>query len=265
MTSQKYPTTIAVFDVDETLVPFKSMFSFLEFAMKDMMGLEVGKQNYDLFCAEIGQYRRSLPRETVNRLFYKVFKGWDFTDLETLVEQWWDQIPPSNRWIPEVVAILKTHQEAGHHILLLSGSAEFILKPISRSLAADSSLAIKLGRMPGGECDGEICGIQTIGRGKQEALVQFECLAEIDAKIIGYGDHESDLAFLRYCDEAHIVVQQSADEPVWSKGIGIINVRDFAAREARVPQVNGNQEHALLETGFRRFVRNVGGTVQSSG
>ena len=234
MTFLDHAETIAVFDVDETLIPIKSMFSFLEFAMKAKMGSAAGEEAYALFCAEIGKYKRSLPRETVNRLFYRVFKGWAYTDLEKLVEQWWDHIQPQNRWIPEVVSTLRDHQNAGHPIVLLSGSADFILKPISKALAVDATLAITLGKMHDGLCDGEILGIQTIGQGKQEALAQFECLAEIDAKIVGYGDHESDLAFLLYCDEAHLVVRQHSEEPDWSRGLSILRVRDLSSEGTKL-------------------------------
>lgn len=225
MISLRNASTIAVFDVDETLIPIKSMFSFLAFAMNAKLGKAAGEEAYALFCAEIGKNRISLPRETVNRLFYRVFKGWAFTELEKLAEQWWDQIQPQNRWIPEVVSTLKHHQKAGHPIVLLSGSADFILKPISKALAVDVTLAIRLGKMHDNLCDGEILGIQTIGQGKQEALAQLESLAEINATIVGYGDHESDLAFLRYCDEAHLIVHQNSEEPDWSRGMNILRVQ----------------------------------------
>lgn len=214
--------TIAVFDVDETIIPMKSMFSFLEFAMKAKMGPDEGVRSYDTFYSEIKTYRASLSRETVNSMFYRVFRDWDLNDLSVLAKRWWDQIPPNARWINETLSALKIHQDAGHPIVLLSGSADFILKPVAEALSADITLAIQLGKTNEGACSGEIVGIQTIGYGKREALMQLECLLEVDAKIVGYGDHVSDLAFLDYCDEAYVIVPNGSQIPDWTHGLSIL-------------------------------------------
>lgn len=234
MTTLDQAETIAVFDVDETLIPVKSMFAFLEFAMKAQMGEVVGHHSYAVFCSEIRQYRQTLPRETINRMFYRVFKGWEVTELEALVEQWWDQVPTKKRWIPETVSALRTHQHAGHPIVLLSGSADFILRPIARDLEADVTLAIKLGEMGDGSCSGEIQGIQTIGRGKRDALAQLESAFEIDARLVGYGDHQSDLDFLQYCDDAYVVVTQGNDDLAWAKGLKVLRSKSLSDGSTKV-------------------------------
>lgn len=222
MNAFKHIETVAVFDVDETLIPFRSMFVFLDFAMKAKMGDELGARRYQAFLKEIENYRQTLPREIVNRLFYRVFKGWSVTELEEIAKHWWAQIPTQERWIPEVLAALRSHQNKGHFVTLLSGSAEFILAPIADELDVDLKMAIKLGTQEDGTCNGEIWGIQTIGDGKRQALANMECFAEIDAKFVGYGDHRSDLSFLNYCDEGYVVVPNGATDPHWAKGQKIL-------------------------------------------
>ena len=103
MTLFKSGGTVAVFDVDETLIPFKSMFVFLKYAMKSKLGKEQGAQSYRVFRAEIDQYRTTFSREEVNRIFYRVFKGWSFAELEQLALSWWRQIPSEQKWIAESV------------------------------------------------------------------------------------------------------------------------------------------------------------------
>lgn len=222
MTLFKSGGTVAIFDVDETLIPFKSMFVFLEYAMKSKLGKEQGAQSYRVFRAEIDQYRTTFSREEVNRLFYKVFKGWSFAELEQLALSWWRQIPSEQKWIAESVEALRSHQRQGHPVVLLSGSAEFILRPVSKDLGADIILATTLDVLNDGNCSGEIKGIQTIGDGKRQALAQVECILGADLTLVGYGDHESDLAFLRYCDEGYIVIAGGGAKPKWSSGLGVI-------------------------------------------
>lgn len=222
MTPFKSGGTAAVFDVDETLIPFKSMFVFLEYAMKSKLGEEQGAQSYRVFRAEIDQYRATFSREEVNRLFYKVFKGWPFAELEQLALSWWRQIPSEQKWISESVEALRSHQRQGHPVVLLSGSAEFILRPVSRDLGTDIILATTLEVLNDGNCSGEIKGIQTIGDGKRQALAQIERILSADLTLVGYGDHESDLAFLRYCDKGYVVTAGGGAKPDWSNGLGVI-------------------------------------------
>lgn len=222
MTLFKSGGTAAVFDVDETLIPFKSMFVFLEYAMKFKLGKEQGAQSYRVFRAEIDQYRATFSREEVNRIFYRVFKGWSFTELEQLALLWWRQIPSEQKWIAESVEALRSHQRQGHPVVLLSGSAEFILRPVSRDLGADIILATTLDVLNDGNCSGEIKGIQTIGDGKRQALAQIESIFSANLTLVGYGDHESDLAFLNYCDEGYVVTAGGGAKPDWSSGLGVI-------------------------------------------
>ena len=217
--------TAAVFDVDETLIPFKSMFVFLEYAMKSKLGSEQGAHSYRAFRAEIDQYRVTFSREEVNRLFYKVFKGWSFAELERLALSWWRQIPSEQKWIAESVEALRSHQRQGHPVVLLSGSAEFILRPVSRDLGADIILATTLDMSEDGNCSGEIKGIQTIGDGKRQALAQIECIFGVDLSLVGYGDHESDLPFLSYCDEGYVVISDGVTESEWASNLNVIASR----------------------------------------
>lgn len=162
------------------------------------------------------------PRVAVNRLFYRAFKGWLFADLSDLVERWWQQIPLQKRWIGQSIDALERHKKAGHPVILLSGSADFILKPIARHLKVDITLAITLGIAGKAVCDGEIIGIQTIGDGKREALAQCLYLLESDARLVGYGDHESDLPFLSFCDEAYVVFDNDKEVPLWAEGLSLL-------------------------------------------
>jgi len=210
--------TVAVFDVDETLIRCKSMFSFLEYALVAKRGPAQGGQAYAAILHGLRRARDTLPREAVNRQFYRALAGWDLAELSALAAAWFKD-HQKGLYIPETLARLREHQRLGHKTLLLSGSATFIIAPIAQDLAVDDTLAIALRRMPDGTTDGEIHGIQTIGAGKARALTAY--LAQVDPApdLIGYGDHESDLPFLRLCTRSFLVLPAQSGLPDWAKGL----------------------------------------------
>ncbi len=214
-----HKVTIAVFDVDETLIRCKSMFSFLDYALAAKMGAAEGRRAYSALQAAIQQARASLPREAVNRQFYKAFAGWNMEELRALAIAWFRDHKSPDFYIPEALARFRFHQQQGHRTLLLSGSATFILAPIAQDLRADDMLAIALRHQASGMTDGEIEGSQTIGMGKAEALMRY--LGQFDSAphLVGYGDHESDLPFLNLCDRGYVVLPAQAPWPTWAKGL----------------------------------------------
>jgi HAD superfamily hydrolase (TIGR01490 family) len=62
----------------------------------------------------------------------------------TVVEQWAKEFVarlPPDAWVPSAVARLRRHQEAGDHVVLLSGTLQPIAKEIARILAVDEVVA----------------------------------------------------------------------------------------------------------------------------
>lgn len=212
-------TTVAVFDVDETLIRCKSMFSFLEFAFIETMGAAEGRRTLSLVLNELREARIKLPREAVNRQFYRSLAGWNLCDLEKLAFDWFNGHRKEDLYFPETLARLRWHQSQGHETVLLSGSANFIIKPIAADLSVDATLAITLNVRNDGKIDGEIDGIQTIGQGKADALIRYLARFDHSPELIGFGDHESDLPFLRICDQRFVIVQRGADLPNWANGL----------------------------------------------
>lgn len=217
--------TVAVFDVDETLIRCKSMFSFLEYALVAKMGAAEGRRAYLLVLDDLRRARIDLPREAVNRQFYRALSGWSLAELSELAVGWFDSYRDRDLYFPETCARLRWHQAQGHRTVLLSGSAHFIIAPIARDLAVDDVLAISLCQRADGTTDGEIEGIQTIGQGKADALSCY--LAQFDhlSDVVGYGDHESDQPFLSICSEKYVVFILGEQIPDWASGFGQIEVR----------------------------------------
>ena len=220
--------SLAVFDVDETLIGCKSMFSFLEFAFREVAGDIGGAQAYRAALYELQTARETEPREVVNRLFYRNFSRWSLNQLAELSQEWFAQSKARSFYVPEVLNRFRQHQAQGHETVLLSGSASFIVAPIADDLGATGLLAIVLRRLPDGTTDGQIEGIQTIGEGKAAALRNLIQSRGPYARTIGYGDHQSDLPFLVICDEAYCVHAADRPGPAWAGAIGSFPIQSQA-------------------------------------
>ncbi|MGQ0710032.1 MAG: HAD-IB family hydrolase [Rhodoferax sp.] len=216
---------MAVFDLDETLIRCKSMFSFLEYSLVARLGPEVGGVAYQRALAALEEDRQRLAREDVNRRFWRHFGGWRLEDLAALAQDWFRElVAKTDPFIPETLARWRGHQAAGHQTVLLSGSAEFIVAPVAQALGADAVLAIELAQQADGSASGEIKGIQTIGVGKAKALAGFLALGRQGSQVFGYGDHASDLPFLQLCDHAHCVLAAHTPLPPWALGLERVDV-----------------------------------------
>jgi HAD superfamily hydrolase (TIGR01490 family) len=224
MSTQRTGSVFAVFDVDETLIDCKSMFSFLEYALRDRSGEAAGSRDYRAALGKLQQARQSQTREAVNRLFYLTFAGWSLDHLALLAEGWFAFGRARSLYVPEVLERFRQHQIDGHQTVLLSGSATFIIAPIARHLGATHTLAVDLIRLVDGTTNGQIDGLQTIGEGKAIALKQLIDIHGPARRLIGYGDHASDLPFLSMCDDAYCVVSAGKPFPQWAANLTPLEV-----------------------------------------
>ncbi len=197
---------VAVFDVDETLITVKSMFRFLAFHLERRHGREDGRRHYASALAELEEARRRSDRSTVNRAFWRLFRGEPLSALVAEAEAWVaDETREAGFFNDVVRERLAEEREAGRAIVYLSGSADFILRPIVARLGGGEIVAIRLETREG-VCTGEIVGIQTIGAGKCAALLAH--LAATGRALEGssaYGDHLSDLPFLELATHPHVI------------------------------------------------------------
>lgn len=219
MSTQHTGSVFAVFDVDETLIDCKSMFSFLEYALKERVGEAAGSRDYRAALGKLQTARQSQMREAVNRLFYRMFAGWSLDHLALLAEGWFAFGRARSFYVPEVLERFRQHQVDGHQTVLLSGSATFIIAPIARHLGATHTLAVDLVRLADGTTNGQIDGLQTIGAGKATALRRLIENHGLAVRLVGYGDHASDLPFLSMCDEAYCVVSAGEPFPEWASNL----------------------------------------------
>lgn len=209
-TAQAASNAYAFFDVDDTLVSLKTMFSFAEFYWRHVSRVPaLGAARYRLFAARVALYRRlNIAREVINRDYYRQFRGRPVSEIEDAVAEWYGGLRRrADLFHPAVLTALEEHRRHGVEPVLVSGSSQEILAPLAAELGIKHVLATRLERRRG-RLTGEIIPPQTIGKGKAVALLSF--LREVagdGSRSFAYGDHDSDVPMLECVGNAVVVTR----------------------------------------------------------
>ncbi|QUQ66627.1 HAD family hydrolase [Kutzneria sp. CA-103260] len=193
--------TFAFFDVDDTVVRIKTMFSFQDYyyTHTGLLPSVLGKRRAARFEAERQHYLATgRPREDLNRMYYRTWRGRRPERVAELARRWYEEVRamPGGLYFPGALRALREHQEAGHEIVFVSGSMVDILRPIADELGVTRMLATRV-VVEDGCYTGEIVPPQTIGAGKAEAVRMFLAAeAATGADCWAYGDDRSDVPML---------------------------------------------------------------------
>lgn len=184
----------AFFDVDQTLINTKSMFSFFEF----WCGERSLDNELKLFTSNFKRDALSgKSREYLNKQYYKQFSNVKYNDLIEAGERWFKEKSRSDFFIDKAIEELKIHQRQGVLPVFVSGSMYPILAPIGNYLGVNDILCAPVIINPEGFCTGEIGQPQTIGLGKKEVILMYCKKHEINPRdCFAYGDHITDVPML---------------------------------------------------------------------
>lgn len=210
MGDQMTTPRFAFFDVDETLIRTKSMFDFYRFFCRSQGNLAA----LEAFEAEFADlFQSGLPREVLNRAYYRHLAGQTSLTLQEAGEQWWAEA--SSRpgiLIEETIALLRDLEADGFVPVFVSGSFEEILEPLAAQLGVTHILCAPMIMGPGGFYTGELEGMPSIGPGKQSAIRRFLERHGSDAEACwAIGDDTSDLPMLDAVGRKAVV---GADSPI---------------------------------------------------
>ncbi|MGW7606833.1 HAD family hydrolase [Streptomyces sp. NPDC054766] len=198
------PVRIAFFDVDETLIDTKSMFSFLEFHLAD-------PDRYRAAAGELTRAARAgVPREVTNRAYYRNYAGMEQAAVAESGRRWFARERQRDGFLhEEAVRELRRLRAEGCEVALVSGSFRACLDPIAEHLGADHILCGEP-EVAAGRYTGEVRGAM-IGEAKAtaaRALMNRSGARPEDC--VAYGDHASDLPLLTCVGGAGVV----GDDPV---------------------------------------------------
>ncbi|ALL63123.1 Phosphoserine phosphatase [Paraburkholderia caribensis MBA4] len=210
---------LAAFDVDETILSIKGLFSFAEYFFCARPGAsgKVGGEPFAAWFASLRACGATISREQVNRRFYRAFAGYESSLVQRCAFDWFRQLLHSGEaiLIEPVLAALEAYRKNHIPVALLTGSARLFLTPLAKLLDATYVLSIELEVDAAGVLTGELRPPQTIGEGKWQALCALLEELGIDAsECVGYGDHLSDLPFLVRLGQAVVVEGDEALENI---------------------------------------------------
>jgi HAD superfamily hydrolase (TIGR01490 family) len=197
-------TGAAFFDVDETLVNAKTMFDFLSFHLRahgdDGGAYRRATEQLDRLAAA------GVSREEINRHYYRFYTGCRWSELLTEGRRWAAEfLARPDALIPAAVAALQRHQEAGHLVVLVSGSFQPCLDPIATRLGADTVRCTQPVVAEDGRLTGDVVR-PIIGCAKADAVQEIiEVQNLTPAACFGYADHASDLAMLRSVGQPSVI------------------------------------------------------------
>ncbi len=185
----------AFFDVDDTLISNKSMFSFMDLYFSHYPNTTLQEEFNDEIQRLI---KENTPWEIANKIYYSYFKHFTISQVKEVCALWFKKCTVNKQhfYHKNVTSALAKHQSAGIECVFVSGSFIELLEPIALDLGVKDILAIKLAKN-GSKYTGEIIPPQTIGKGKAQAIRDFitENNASADASF-AYGDDISDVPML---------------------------------------------------------------------
>jgi len=101
--------------------------------------------------------------------------------------------------LPEALALVKKHRDAGEHTLIITATNEFVTRPIAQAFGVHDLIAVELVRDAKGWFTNEILGVPSLREGKVQRLQQWltsKGLDWTDVDTTFYSDSRNDLPLL---------------------------------------------------------------------
>ncbi len=188
---------LALFDLDHTLLPIDSDYSWGQFTL-DIGWCDPGhfKARNDEFFA---QYQAgALDVHAYVRFATEAIRLRGRAAAEAAREDFLrDVIRPAIR--PEALALVQAHREAGDRLVMVTATNEFVTRPIADLFGIEDLVAVKLARDATGWITGEIEGVPTMREGKVTRMGQWLSERGLDwpqVEATFYSDSPNDLPLL---------------------------------------------------------------------
>lgn len=188
---------LALFDLDHTLLPIDSDYSWGQFT------LDIGWCDPGHFKARNDQFFADYQAGTLDVHEYVRFateairlRG-EAAALAAREEFMARVIGPAIR--PQALDLVKKHQDAGDRVLIVTATNEFVTRPIADAFGVSELIAVQLARDTSGWITGEIDGIPSMRAGKvqrMELWLADHGLGWGDVDATFYSDSLNDLPLL---------------------------------------------------------------------
>jgi alcohol-forming fatty acyl-CoA reductase len=190
------PGTLAVFDMDGTLVSSTVVESYLWLRLNDLAPTGRARELSSLARA-LPSYLRAERRDRGHliRSVYRRYEGADPAELARLVEESVGDIL-LRRVNPRAIRRVREHREAGHRTVLLTGALELLTRPLAPLF--DEIVAVKLAVGPDGRATGRLASAPLVADARAAWLRHYARVGDVDlSSSWGYADSHSDMPMLR--------------------------------------------------------------------
>jgi HAD superfamily hydrolase (TIGR01490 family) len=188
---------LALFDLDHTLLPIDSDYAWGEFTNRIGWTDPVSfKAKNDQFYADylagaldIHDYVRFATESVRSRGPAAAAKAHAQFMKEIILPQ----------IKPQALDLVKTHQAAGDHVMIVTATNEFVTRPIAQAFGVQELIAVELARDSEGWITGEISGVPSFKEGKVLRVEQWLSAHQKnwhDVQITFYSDSINDLPLL---------------------------------------------------------------------
>ena len=200
------PKGYALFDLDQTLIPWDTQLLFCDFVLKRMPV----RRLYLFIFLPLLPFTKLIGTEGMKRVFLNYLWGLDREALDALAEAFVAQHFP-NTFYAEIVALLEDEKSQGRTTVLSSASPEIWVKPIAQQLGFDHYFGTTLEMEPTVRLMPDIIGGNNKGANKLRKMrAVFPDGFDPDSGDVlpdshGYSDSHADLPMLRICEQATMV------------------------------------------------------------
>lgn len=183
----------AFFDVDNTLIPGVAIeVRFFAYLLKHrVIGIREVVESFRLLFRHIPPVSLHPLREQKPYLVGKQ------PELIEPLAEWFTRSRVCPRLSEDGLAAVARHQRAGHHLVLITGSPDFLISPLASFLGVTNILAARPQRSAG-VYTGRLISPLPYGDGKRDLLERFAQQQNLDlTRSYAYGDSPGDIEVLR--------------------------------------------------------------------
>ena len=200
MTAKKQ---IALFDLDHTLIPFDSDHAWGEHTIS--LGwrdpVDFKRRNNEFFeqyragTLDLHQYMR-FATEAIRAQGAEKSSAGHASFMQAVVQ---------NGIKPEALALVQNHRQAGHEVVIVTATNEFVTRPIAAAFGVSELIAVELERDADGLITGEIHGTPSFREGKVSRVGDWLAARQLDwdgVETWFYSDSMNDVPLLEKATHA---------------------------------------------------------------
>jgi len=199
------PKIAAFFDVDGTLCDTTIAHYYRYFMLRRLPGWR-GRLWHAAFLAKCGYYLLldRVDRLRLNVVFYRNYAGLATAEIKSQAEDCYHDVIVPRRFVEAADAVGK-HRDAGHAVVFVTGSLDFVMAPLARAVRATHVLASRLTEMDG-RFTGQLADAPIGAEEKARLMRAYAETNGIDlSQSHAYGDSMADLPMLEAVGFPHAV------------------------------------------------------------